>query len=209
VDFLPLAVFAALGAVGIRVAGSPPAGIAICGLVAVSALANLALGIAGPYDDILRYRPAAYVKLAGRFSPNPEYRPIFDPNIEVKLSARFVSEGTGFREPLVTTGRNHYNAFVYAEHGVGTVKVIAQTENGRAEYVMPRSETADVDIRFSYKPAAHRCIVMVDGQQVLTVPASLLVTAPAQVEIGENHSDVGLTYPVFTGKIRTIQRSVW
>jgi len=209
VDFFPLASFAALAGLGIRAASAKRfwAGAALAVVIAYSALANLALGVAGPYDDILHYRPAAYVKFARRFSPNPEYRHRFDPNIAVEVEAQFIPEPPGFREPLITIGRSHDNAFLYAEHAEGKLRLVAQTEDGRAvgEIVLPK---APVRIGLTYSPSGHRVAATIDDREVVSVAASLIVTAPAQVEIGQNHSDVGLTYPMFTGKIRTIQRSI-
>jgi hypothetical protein len=89
------------------------------------------------------------------------------------------------------------------------VKLVAQTEDGRAVGEIPFPKDAAVRIGLSYSPAGHRMAATVDGREVVFVPATLMVTAPAQIEIGQNHSDVGLTYPTFTGKIRTIRRSIW
>jgi hypothetical protein len=210
VDFFPLAAFAALAVLGIRAASSRRiwAGAALAAVISYSVLANLALAVAGPYDDILHYRPSAYVKLARYFSPNPEYRPLFDPNLAVEVEAQFVPEPAGFREPVITFGRSHDNGFLYAEHGPGTLKLVAQTEEGRAEAEMPLPKSP-VRIALSYSPALHRVAATADGRELVSLPASLLVTAPAQIEIGKNHSDVGLTYPTFTGRIRLIRRSIW
>lgn len=210
VDFLPLAVFAAIAGLGIR-AATAPRWIPRAGLAAVigyATLANLALGVAGPYDDILRYRPAGYVRLARLFSPAPEYRPLLNPRIAVDLAARFIPEPAGFREPLVTIGRSHYGCFLYAEHAAATLKLILQTDDGRAVYEMPDPHDEAVAIVLSYAPGTHRIVAGVGGREVLSVPAPILVTAPAQVEIGANHSDVGLTYPTFTGEIRPLRRLV-
>ena len=210
VDFLPLAAFAAIAGLGLRASTRRFwAGAALAVVIGYSAMANMALAVAGPYDDILRYRPGPYVKLARRFSPNPEYRPLFDPHLSVEVEARFIPEAPGFHEPLVTIGRSHYNAFLYAEHGAGTVKLISLTEEGRAVAEIPLPKDTPVRIGLAYAPAMHRLITTLDGREVASVPIGLLVTAPAQVEIGQNHSDVGLTYPTFTGKLRTIQRSIW
>jgi len=218
VDFLPLLVFAALASLGLRCSGQEvrmkhgqvrlPYRLGIAAVVGYAALANLALGVAGPYDDILRYRPAAYVRLAQHFSPAAQYRPLLNPPIAVELAARFIPEPAGFHEPLVTIGHSHYGCFLYAEHGIGTVKLIAQTEEGRAEWQFPFPKDRAVRIGLDYVPPSHRFRVTADGPEVLSVPASIVVTAPAQVEIGANHSDVGLTYPRFTGKLDTLRRSV-
>ncbi len=207
VDFFPLATFAALTGLGLRAASARRfwAGAALAVVISYSVLANLALGIAGPYDDILHYRPAAYVKLAQRFSSNPEYRPLFDPNLAVEVEAQFVPEPPGFRDPIITIGRSHDNGFLFAEHAPGKLKLVAQTEDGSATTEIP-FPTAPVRIGLSYSPAGHRVSATVDGREVVSTPATLIVTAPAQIEIGRNNSDKGLTYPTFTGKIRTIRR---
>ncbi len=211
VDFLPLLVFAALGVLGLRCAGQAaglPGRAGLAAIVGYAALANLALGIAGPYDDILRYRPAAYVRLAKRFSPAAEYRPLLNPPIAVGLTARFIPEPAGFHEPLVTIGRSHYGCFLYAEHGNGTVRLIAQTEEGRAAWEFPFPKDRAVRIGLQYVPLKHSFSVTEEDREVLSVPASIVVTAPAQVEAGANHSDVGLTYPQFTGKLEILRRTV-
>lgn len=207
VDFFPLAGWAALTGLGLRAASARRfwAGAALAVVISYSVLANLALGIAGPYDDILHYRPAAYVKLAQRFSSNPEYRPLFDPKLAVEVEAQFVPEPPGFRDPIITIGRSHDNGFLYAEHAAGKLKLVAQTEDGSATGEIP-FPTVPVRIGLSYSPADHRVAATVDGREVVSAPATLIVTAPAQIEIGQNNSDKGLTYPKFTGKIRTIRR---
>jgi hypothetical protein len=210
VDFLPLAVFAALGALGVR-CGGQAMGLPYLGLTAIvgySALANLALGIAGPYDDILHYRPAAYVRLAKRFSPASEYRPIFNPAISVEAAARFIPQPAGFRDPLVTIGRSHYGCFLYGEHAPGTLKLVAQTEEGRAAYEVLQPWDRALRIGLAYLPQSHRFSVAVEGTEVLSVPSGTVVTAPAQVEIGANHRDVWFTYPRFTGKLEILRRTV-
>jgi hypothetical protein len=211
VDFLPLAVFAALAGLGVRAASARRfwAGAALAIVIAYGVLANLALGIAGPYDGILKHRPAAYVRLAQRFSFGSEYRPLFDPNLAVEVEARFVPGPIGFREPIVTIGRSHAYGFLYAEHGQETLKLVAQTEIDRAEAEIPFPKEVAVRIGVSYSPASHRLAATVNGREVVSVPATLLVTAPAQVEIGQHHGDEVPTYRVFTGKIKTVQRQVW
>src|SRR5262249_28788192 len=81
VDFLPLAALAAVTTCGILIAGMTglPRIVLIFVLtlaVLYSLVANLALGIAGPYDEMLRNRPARYLRIARWFSPFDRFRPV-------------------------------------------------------------------------------------------------------------------------------------
>ena len=136
-DFLPLGVFAALAGLALRAVRSLAVRVVLVGLVVWGAVANLALGIAGPYDDLLRYRPAGYVRLARWFSPVTEFRPMLNPALSVQLAAAFIPEPPGFREPLITIGHSHHNAFLYVEHLPGALRLVAQSEDGRAVYECP------------------------------------------------------------------------
>jgi hypothetical protein len=208
VDFLPLAVFTALAGLAIRSARLPAARVALAILVSYSAAANLALGIAGPYDDLLRYRPAGYVRLARWFSPVAEFRPMLNPAISIQLVAVFIPEPPGFREPLVTIGHFRHDYFLYAEHASGTLRLVSQSEEARAVYEMPDPGSTELRIGLAYVPQTGRVTTTVNEEEVLSVPAATLVAAPAEVAIGENESDSGLTHPRFTGRLRTIRKRV-
>ena len=111
IDFLPLAVWAAAANFGIYISTASGfrrrALTALLALLVVyGAVTNLALGIAGPYDDILKNRPLSYVRIARWFSPFREFRPAVDPAIAVRMAATFIPEPPGFREPLITIGHN-------------------------------------------------------------------------------------------------------
>ncbi len=191
-DFLPLAVFAALAGLAIRATHSRALRVALAVLVVSGAVANLALGIAGPYDDLLRYRPAGYVRLARWFSPVTEFRPMLNPTISVQLAATFIPEPPGFREPLITIGHSHHNAFLYAEHLPGALRLVAQSEEGQSVYEMPDPGNTVVPIGLAYDPQTGRLTTSVNGREAPSVPAAILVAAPAEVAIGENLSDMGL-----------------
>ncbi len=216
VDFLPLAVFAALAGLAIRSARRPATRVALAVLIGYSAAANLALGIAGPYDDLLRYRPAGYVRLARWFSPVSGFRPMLNPAISIEVAAAFIPEPSGFREPLVTIGHSHHNYFLYAEHAPGMyaehapgmLRLVSQSEDARAVYEMPDPGNAELRIGLAYAPQTRRVTTTVNGQEVLSIQAATLVAAPAEVAIGQNESDVGLTHPRFSGHLRTIRKMV-
>src|SRR5262249_27742761 len=69
VDFLPLAVLASMVSLGIQLCRATglshlALGSALAITIAASAVVNLALGISGPYDEMLKNRPARYLRIA-------------------------------------------------------------------------------------------------------------------------------------------------
>src|SRR4029453_2102824 len=101
VDFLPLAVFAAVAGFGIHIAQSTGLRRTVMFAVFViavgySSVVNLALGIAGPYDEMLKRQPAAYLRIAKWFSPLERFRPILKPKIAVDLTMEFTPHLEGF-----------------------------------------------------------------------------------------------------------------
>jgi hypothetical protein len=213
VDFLPLAVFAAVAGLGIRIGASSGRirvafGALFAVLIGYSAIANLALGIAGPYDDILKSRPLSYVRIASWFSPFLETRLVTNPEITVELTAEFIPEPPGFHEPLITIGQTHHHHFLYAERGAEVLRLISQTDDSRMVYEMPDPGRQAVAIRLAYSPEAHKLSVWVNGQEVISHPAAMLITAPALVAIGENYVDLGLTVRRFTGRLRLADKIV-
>ena len=73
-------------------------------LIGYSIVTNLALGLAGPYDDILKNRPASYLRIAAWFSPIRRFRPVMNPKISADLAVKFVPQPPGYREPLLPSG---------------------------------------------------------------------------------------------------------
>ena len=63
-------------------------------------------------------------------------------------------------------------------------------------------------IGLAYAPQTGRLATVVNGQEVISVPAATVVAAPAEVAIGENLSDMGLTHRRFTGVLRTLSKRV-
>lgn len=213
VDFLPLAVLAAVANLGIRIGGSSgrrrfALGAVFAVLIGYSATANLALGIAGPYDDILKNRPLSYVRIAGWFSPFRETRLVMNPEITVELTAEFIPEPFGFREPLITIGQTRHHHFLYVERGRTVLRLISQTDDSRMAYEMPDPGRQPVSIRLVYSPESRNLSVWVNGQEVIVHPAGMLITAPRLVAIGENFVDLGLTVRRFTGRIQLADKVV-
>jgi hypothetical protein len=213
VDFLPLLVLAALAGYGIHIARSSgfrrvAFSVALTVAVTYSAVANLALGIAGPYDEMLKNRPASYLRIARWFSPVEEYRPILKPKIAVEFAAEFAPQPEGFHEPLVTIGRQPYRHFIYVEHLSGKLRIISRSEASTMTHEMADPGSKLIGIRVSYSPESGKLTTAIDGQGVLVHEIGTLVTAPAQVTVGENQLDLNVTVKRFTGQIQGIRKTV-
>jgi hypothetical protein len=213
VDFLPLAVFTAIANVAVlvsrRTGGKRRLFAVLAGIAIVySAVANLALGIQGPYDDVLRNRPARYVRIAGWFSPWREYRPSMDPDVAIDLTAQCSQDAMGFREPLVTMGHSHFNYFLFAERAGNGVRLVSQSEESQQSVEVPDPWSHPFSIHLEYSAATHKLTVDIEGQHAIEQPINRLVTSPAEVVAGENFSDLGLTARRFTGPIRLLIKSV-
>ena len=94
VDFLPLLTLAALANTGIWLSRSAgwkrvALGGVLAALIAFGGIVNLAFGLSGPYEDVLKNRPAAYARLARWFSPVPDLRPLINPRLDVEFSTAF------------------------------------------------------------------------------------------------------------------------
>lgn len=206
VDFAPLLVFAAVAQMAML--RRKWAAAAACVAIAYSATANLAVALAGPYDDYLRTRPQGYVRLAQRFSPAAEYRPELNPPISLRFDARLVPEPAGYREPLVTIGHSHYCYFLYAVRGGPTMRLVSKTEDAERSYEMPEPGEAPVRFELRYTPADGVMSVRVNGRDAMTQKVGTLVAAPAGVAIGENYADMGLTARRLTGAIGAVEKAV-
>jgi hypothetical protein len=148
------------------------------------------------------------VRLARRFSPVSEYRPMLNPAIAVRFQAEFAPAPAGFQEPLVTIGNAQYCYFLYAKREAGTLRLISKSNDSRMEYEMPDPGTAPVAIALNYAPATGEMAVTVSGREAARHRVGMLVAAPAQVAIGENFADMGLTARRFTGHLQLLEKTV-
>ena len=139
VDFLPMLVLVAVANFGIHIGRSK--GIkrvvlqgALVFLIACGAVVNIALGISGPYGEMLKNRPINYVRLASWFSPVEQFRPMMNPAVSVAFQAEFAPAADWLREPLVTMGHQTYGYFLYADHSAGKLRLVSRSDeiNNRA-----------------------------------------------------------------------------
>jgi hypothetical protein len=212
VDFLPTAVLAVVASFAIRISRStgPRRMVlqaALTALIAYSAVANLALGLSGPYNEMLKNRPASYLRIARWFSPAAQFRPMMNPELDVTFNVDVKAQPEGFREPLITMGHQLYRHFIYMEHGPGVLRIVSRSDTGAMVHEM-KASNEPLKFQATFSRNSGNLTTSVNGQQVLAHHIGNLFTAPAQVTEGENRIDPSVTARRFTGTIRDVRKSV-
>jgi len=213
VDFLPMFVLAALVTFAIYADRSARVKRTVLktllsATIAFGIIVNMALGIAGPYNEMLKNRTADYLRIASWFSPMPAYRPQLNPPIAVAFTAEFSAQPMGIFDPLVTIGHRTYGDFLYVEHRLGGLRLVSQTEDSTVSSELPELAGKPAEIAVNYAPDSGNLSVSINRQVVLMHHTGTLLTAPAQVTIGENRIDRTITLPRFTGRIRDLRKTV-
>jgi hypothetical protein len=213
VDFLPLTVLAAVASFGILIARSGgvrrTAVTAAFGLlVAYSVIANLALGISGPYDEMLKSRTLSYLRIARWFSPIKQFRPIMNPKVVIDLTAEFKAQPNGFLEPLITMGQQSYRHFISVEHLRGKLRIISRSDTSTIGQEIEDPGAKPVGIGVVYLPESGKLTIAVNGQEILSHAIGTLVTAPAQITVGENNIEFNVAVKRFSGRIYGVRKIV-
>ncbi len=213
VDFLPLAVLVAVANFGILIARSggvrrAAVTAAFASLVAYSTIANLALGIGGPYDEMLKSRTASYLRIARWFSPIEQFRPMLKPRVVIDLTAEFKAQPDGFLEPLLTMGQQPYGDFISIEHLPGRLRIISRSDTSTVAQEIEDPGSKPVGIHLSYCPESGKLTIAINGREILAHAMGILVTAPAQVAIGENRIEFNVAVKRFTGRIYGVRKTV-
>jgi hypothetical protein len=206
VDFTALLVFAAIASLALS--RGRAVRVLACVLIGYSAVANFALAVQGPYDDFLRTNPRGYVRLARRFSPAAEFRAALDPAVAVRFRAQFAPEPAGMREPLVTLGHAQHCYFLFVVRGGATMKLISKGSESEMAYDMPDPGRGSAEFDLAYAPETGEMTVKVNGQEALRHHVGPLVAAPAELVLGANFADMGLTARRFGGQISVAERTV-
>jgi hypothetical protein len=149
----------------------------------------------------MKKKPLRYVKIARWFSPVERYRPVLDPEIDVHFAASFSNKSFEETEPLFSMGHRASRYYLAAHHADGKVRLESHCEGSTVTYDLGAFSTRVVDYRVVYRPGGETVTVAVDGREVLTHRIGRLVTAPAQVRIGEAPRHDSLSILRFTGKI--------
>jgi hypothetical protein len=213
VDFLPLTVLAAVACFGILIARSGgvrrTAVTAAFGLlVAYSVIANLAIGISGPYDEMLKSRTVSYLRIARWFSPIKQFRPIMNPKVVIDLTAEFKAQPNGFLEPLITMGQQPYRHFISIEHLRGKLRIISRSDTSTIAHEIEDPGSKPIGIGAMYHPESGKLTIAVNGQEILSHAIGILVTAPAQITVGENNVEFNVAVKRFSGRIYGVRKIV-
>jgi hypothetical protein len=176
VDFLPLLVLCSLVVIA-RWRGYLwfPVGLAI----AFGVVVNLSLAILGPNDEMIRNRPARFVKIASWFSPVERYRPVLDPAIDVHFNVQFSALSKPQR--LFTAGRYE----LYIDNLQDQPTLISSYGELQA-----KSPLAGADKRVSYHLtySSEEIRVSGDGVPLIVQKIGPLVAAPSQIAVTSSGS---------------------
>ena len=212
-DFLPMAVLAALAVIGIHMNRSTGAQRAALGAIlavsiAFGAVMNLALGISGPYDGLAKFRPANYVRIARWFSPIERFRPILNPRLTVDFTVKLTPQLDPVREPLVTMGHQAYRHFLYLEHSAWKLHLVSYSDDSTVGCDIAGNENQPLAFHVVYEPETGKLKTSVNGKEVLVHDIKTMLTAPADVTIGENRIDPTVTPERIHGRVYDIRTSI-
>jgi hypothetical protein len=210
-DFLPWFVlvgcWVAGSATGFRF-GKSVAGIAIL----YSVIASLGLGFRGPFDNFLRARPGAYVKLARWFSPVWKYRPLLNPRIAIEAEYSFPEDGASRSFPLISSGHFGSRYLLGAETRAGGLARLISSGaptsglefTAEVTVVSGRSNR----VRLDFDPSDRIISVQWNGATVLRHALPFLITAPAQVTVGEDRAEIDSIPIRFPGRVVPISKVI-
>ena len=180
VDFLPLMVLAALTVFAALIERHRAFAIILVVCVAFGAALNAAMGIAGPYDDIVRIKPARYVKVAGFFSPIPRLRPQLNPAFDERFSSRVIKGYDHVRKDLFFAGQPPLRYEVFLDQLAGKAVLVSSFDNAQVSHEVPFSSNA-VGFEAKYVPQTGEAIVTSEGTELLRQKIGTLVAAPADI----------------------------
>ena len=184
--------------------------------IAVLALAysigvNLAIGIEGPYGGFVTQHPASYVNLARRFSAVKRLRPMLNPRLDVEASFQFPDFTVPGPVPLIDAGRYGSRYAVSAKMLGGNRVLLHSVSQGllsemKAEVALLPHAANKINVQ--YDPANRVMTIRWNGDEALRHPVAWLVTAPAQVTCGDNHSELNAWKSYFPGKVQVLKKQV-
>ena len=105
-------------------------------------------------------------------------------------------------------GNMPYRYILFAEHFPGGLRFVSLLRNKPVVTEVTGRDDMQVGIRVTYDPASHRLAVAVNGRDIAVYGMPGLIPAPAEITLGENRVEPGLTNELFTGQIRDVVRSV-
>jgi len=178
VDFLPLLILGCLGSFAVVVDRLGKywrwALVSVlCVAIVCGAAANLALGLAGPYDEMRFNKPARFVRIAGWFSPIGKFRPVLNPRIDVSFNAH--------AGPLFFAGQLPYRYELSMERAGAGANLISHYN--QSTVTQETSGGVPAVWRVTYTAGSGEMHVDGDGREVLVHKIGALVSAPVQIRM--------------------------
>jgi hypothetical protein len=156
--------------------------IALVASVAFGAVANAAMGINGPYTEIVHNKPDRYMKIARFFSPVPSLRPQLNPSFDVHFLAPVVKRHDYERKDLFFAGQPPYRYEVFLDQHNGTAELVSSYHFENVSRQIPFSDSP-VDFEAKYLPASGEAVVSCNGVEVLRQKLGTLIAAPAEISV--------------------------
>jgi hypothetical protein len=177
VDFLPLLILgclggfaAAMGHIGRYWRWALYGFLSIA--IAFGAAANLALGLAGPYDEMKMNKRARFVRIAGWFSPIEKFRPALNPRLDVSFKAAPVL--------LLFAGRLPWRYELSMERAGAKSNLVSRYNQSTVSHEM-EDTGQPIAWHVAYMPESGEMHVSGDSKELLVHKIGTLVTAPAQI----------------------------
>ena len=95
----------------------------------VRVVVNLALGITGAYDDVLKNKPVRYIRIAKWFSPGAGLRPELNPAIDAEFPAVVRMEADHTRLDWFSAGRRPWGYELFVDHLNGKPVLVSRFGN--------------------------------------------------------------------------------
>ena len=174
VDFLPLLVLATLIGLARSIGRFPWVRRTLVITVVIGLVTNLALGLAGPYNEMLKNRPARFVAIARWFSPIAKYRPVRNPAIHETVRTAVVPKR------IFAAGAPPYRYELWIENGRDAPRLVSRFGD---DTVMRDLSPTDgtVDFQIDYLPDRGVMRIARQGVTWIEHPIGPLVSAPSQI----------------------------
>jgi hypothetical protein len=148
--------------------------------IAIGCVVNLALGISGPYWEMIRNKPARFVKIAGWFSPLERHRPVLNPPIDVTFHAVVKPGPNHARTDLLKAARYPNQYELWVEQAAGKPKLISSFAGSTVSQDVAASDLPG-ELHVRYLPASGEIRVSRNGTDMLVHRIGPLVAAPSQI----------------------------
>jgi hypothetical protein len=180
VDFLPWLVLAALAVLGFLSERYRIFGILLIPAVLFGATVNAAIGITGPYDEIVHNKPARFVGVAAFFSPIARFRPQLNPAFDDRFSSLVVKGPDHVRKNLFFAGQPPYRYEVFLDQLDGRAVLVSNFNNVQTSRELEFS-SQPVEFEVKYLPENGETVVTSAGVELMRQKIGTLVAAPADI----------------------------